>query len=69
MECLAVDEKKRGGRVNERNLFLYPHKCHVCGKRFEARPEYVFKIGQYKKKTMWFCSWKCLQKHRKKGVA
>ena len=55
--------------MNERNLFLYPHKCHVCGKRFEARPEYVFKIGQYKKKTMWFCSWKCLQKHRKKGVA
>ena len=50
MERVAVDEKKRGVRVNERNLFLYPHKCHVCGKRFEARPEYVFKIGQYKKK-------------------
>lgn len=47
---------------------LYPHKCHVCGKKFEAGVDYAYKEG-YKghHKVMWFCSYHCMREHQRKG--
>ena len=52
---------------------LYPHKCNICGKKFEAGSEYAYKKEVSHGRLAWFCSWHCLQEHRKKvekhGVA
>lgn len=43
---------------------LYPRKCEVCGKRFEAKLDYVYKEGRLHKKNRYFCSWRCLRQWR-----
>lgn len=51
---------------------LYPHKCKQCGKKFEARSEYAYKLHKFKTSDdfVWFCSYSCLrayeEKHKKK---
>ena len=47
---------------------LYPHKCKMCGKRFEARKEYAYKLHRYKSSDDydWFCSYKCLRQYERK---
>ena len=53
---------------------LYPHKCKLCGKKFEARSEYAYKLHRYKSSDDfdWFCSYKCLReyetKHKRKKI-
>ena len=46
---------------------LYPHKCGECGKRFEARTEYAYKLHRFKTSDdfIWFCSYKCLREYEK----
>lgn len=46
---------------------LYPHKCKECGKKFEARSEYAYKLHRYKSSDdfEWFCSYKCLREYEK----
>lgn len=43
---------------------LIPRKCKECGKSFEGGLDWAFKLGYDKKKAIWFCSWKCIQKYR-----
>ena len=45
---------------------LYPHKCNVCGKKFEAGTDWVFKEGRKRQKYIWFCSYHCLREHQRK---
>ena len=47
---------------------LYPHKCKECGKKFEARSEYAYKLHKYKTSDdfVWFCSYKCLRAYEDK---
>ena len=47
---------------------LYPHKCKECGKKFEARSEYAYKLHRYKTSDDydWFCSYKCLRAYESK---
>lgn len=49
---------------------LYPHKCASCGKSFEARREYAYKLHKYKTSDdfVWFCSYKCLRLYEKKNI-
>ena len=49
---------------------LYPHKCKNCGKRFEARSEYVYKRDRANKSKEfdWFCSYRCLREAELKEV-
>ena len=44
---------------------LYPHKCKQCGKRFEARREYAYKLPKFHKteEYYWFCSYKHLRQY------
>lgn len=56
-------------------LGLHKRKCAECGKDFEARIEYVYKIEDYhtntKGTTHWYCSYTCYrkaQKRRKRGI-
>ena len=47
---------------------LYPHKCRECGKKFEARTEYAYKLHKYQSSDDcdWFCSYKCLRAYESK---
>lgn len=47
---------------------LYPRKCKTCGKPFESRADYAYKMERQKGKPIywWFCSWHCLQAFREK---
>lgn len=45
---------------------LYPHKCHVCGKKFEAGSDWVYKDGYKRKKYKWFCSYHCSREYERK---
>lgn len=47
---------------------LYGHKCKVCGKVFECRSEYVYKIerAQSAKQFYWFCSYKHMREYEQK---
>ena len=49
------------------NIGLYKHICTQCGKAFEARKEYAYKIiKDYDRDSyFWFCSYKCIQTYRK----
>lgn len=42
---------------------LHPHVCRQCGKHFECRQEYTYKVHKYGSVVQyhWFCSWKCLR--------
>ena len=43
--------------------------CEECGKTFTHAPEYAYKAFFKKGKTYklyYFCSWKCLQKYRRR---
>ena len=41
-------------------------KCKVCGKKFYASDEYVYKIRKSKMGSYyWFCSWGCMRKHER----
>ena len=44
---------------------LYPHKCKQCGKRFEARREYAYKLPKFHRTDDydWFCSYKHLRQY------
>ena len=44
-------------------LGLYPHKCRQCGKEFEGRREYAFKVPKRPgwDKYYYFCSHKCFR--------
>ena len=46
---------------------LYPHKCKQCGKKFEGRSEWVYKLEKQKgsKDYIWFCSHKCIRQYEK----
>lgn len=48
----------------EKIVWLYPHKCKVCGKPFECRSEYAYKINGGKG-FMWFCSYKHMREYEK----
>ena len=45
---------------------LHKRKCKQCGKEFEGRMEYAYKIEKRKgtQRYLYFCSWRCLQKYR-----
>ena len=43
---------------------LHARKCKQCGKKFEARLEYAYKIERVHKSTLWFCSYHCLQDYK-----
>ena len=44
---------------------LHEHTCKQCGKDFECRTEYVYKLPTNKGDVYhWFCSYKCIQKYR-----
>lgn len=43
---------------------LYPRKCCLCGRKFEAGKDWVFRIEDKKGPCKWFCSWKCLRLYR-----
>lgn len=51
---------------------LYEHKCKQCGKHFECRSEYAYKLSKRNstKGFHYFCSYKCLrayeEEHSKK---
>ena len=47
---------------------LFPHKCKECGKKFEARAEYAYKLHKYKTcdEFIWFCSYRCLRAYEGK---
>ena len=45
---------------------LFPHKCAVCGKRFEAHVEHVYKTGWKGHKVTWFCSYRCMREFQKR---
>ena len=42
---------------------LYHRKCKTCGKEFEARKEYGWKIAPYKSSdfSYYFCSYSCMR--------
>lgn len=42
---------------------MYPRKCKTCGKEFEARREYGWKIPQYRSSEFfyYFCSYSCMR--------
>lgn len=47
---------------------LYKHQCPVCGKKFEGGMNWAYKERYFKNRNeafRFFCSWKCLQEHRK----
>lgn len=46
-----------------KSIGLYPHKCKKCGKKFEARSEYAYKLHKFKTSDefVWFCSYRCLR--------
>ena len=64
MERLAMDEEE--GVVRMKAFDLYPHKCHICGKKFECGNDWVFKEGYRKQKYTWFCSYHCIREHQRK---
>ena len=43
---------------------LYPRKCAVCGKRFEAGCNYAYREGKLHKRCKYFCSWRCLRQYQ-----
>ena len=49
---------------------LHERKCIQCGKIFEARKEYVYKIEDTHKtdKYYYFCSWKCMRQHERENI-
>ena len=49
-------------------LGLHPRKCHKCGKDFECRYEYAFKLSDKKKHAKWFCSYSCLRSFEKAAL-
>lgn len=46
---------------------LENRKCRHCGKHFESRPEYAYKIEYNKDRYWYFCSWRCIQAYRRAG--
>lgn len=46
---------------------LYSHRCGECGKGFECRREYAYKIHKYQSSDdfVWFCSYRCLRQYEK----
>ena len=55
----------RKDEIKNIRVGLYPHKCKQCGKAFECRPEYAYKIRKAQKMDQywWFCSHKCIRKY------
>lgn len=52
-----------GGRVFD----LYPHKCTICGKAFEAGLMYAYKRETRSHgKIYWFCSYHCMREFDKR---
>ena len=50
--------------MENKTVWLFPHKCRVCGKKFECRNEYVYKILDGKS-FAWFCSYRCMREYEK----
>ena len=46
-------------------LGLHPRKCHVCGKGFECRNDYVFHRKSKNGDRKWFCSYKCMRAYER----
>lgn len=46
---------------------LHKRKCAQCGKNFESRMEYAYKVERRKGKKLYyyFCSWHCLRQYEK----
>ena len=45
------------------NLGLSERVCDICGKKFEARQEYVYKQEKGEKRTtVYYCSYSCFRK-------
>ncbi len=57
---------KMSNRITK-SIGLYPRKCKQCGKKFDCRKEYRYKILRYGSEECydWFCSWKCIQAYRR----
>lgn len=47
------------------HIGLYEHTCKQCGKKFECRAGYAYKIAEKRGEGYaWFCSYKCIQAYR-----
>ena len=45
---------------------LYPRVCKICGKRFESRVNYTYKVEHRKNAFYYFCSYHCFREYEKR---
>jgi len=47
-----------------KSIGLHAHTCAICGKEFEARAEYVYKVKDPQGRNLiWMCSYSCMTKY------
>ena len=48
--------------IVSKNIGLYPHKCKQCGKEFECRSEWAYKLPRKGRLDhFWFCTHRCIR--------
>ena len=55
--------------MKDRILGLTERTCKICGKKFEAAPEYVYKRKQGQGREIYFCSYTCMRTYDKRTVS
>lgn len=56
---------RKGQNMGLTAFDLHKRKCKQCGKPFESRMEYAYKMERRKGKKLYyyFCSWHCLRQY------
>jgi YHS domain-containing protein len=56
--------------INRETVGLYNRICTQCGKHFEGRSEYAYKVQDkhITDKYYYFCSWKCLRAYEREHI-
>lgn len=65
LHAVQVLCKGKGGAIM-RMFDLYPRVCKICGKRFESRVNYTYKVEYRKNAFYYFCSYHCFREYEKR---